>query len=188
MRILYQLTSPMDKTVGPQEVARRQKVLQAYAARGHGGGRRADSEGPGGHRERARRRPRGAGADPPGAARREARLQRHHHRLLQRSGPRRPARDADHPGDRARRRLAASGRPARHAHLASSRPPGAATAASPRGCARSRSAPLLASVRGIGLSVMDLAKQKPGRARQGRRGGPHRRGAGRGRRARCSAA
>jgi allantoin racemase len=34
MRILYQLTSPMDKTVGPQEVARRQKVLQAGAAAG----------------------------------------------------------------------------------------------------------------------------------------------------------
>jgi len=34
MRILYQLTSPMDKTVGPQEVARRQKVLQSYAAAG----------------------------------------------------------------------------------------------------------------------------------------------------------
>ena len=34
MRILYQLTSPMDKTVGPQEVARRQKVLQEYAGAG----------------------------------------------------------------------------------------------------------------------------------------------------------
>ena len=34
MRILYQLTSPMDKTVGPQEVARRQKVLQSYASGG----------------------------------------------------------------------------------------------------------------------------------------------------------
>ena len=34
MRILYQLTSPMDKTVGPQEVARRQKVLQDHASAG----------------------------------------------------------------------------------------------------------------------------------------------------------
>jgi len=34
MRILYQLTSPMDRTVGPQEVARRQKVLQAHASAG----------------------------------------------------------------------------------------------------------------------------------------------------------
>jgi allantoin racemase len=34
MRILYQLTSPMDKTVGPQEVARRRKVLQANASAG----------------------------------------------------------------------------------------------------------------------------------------------------------
>ena len=34
MRILYQLTSPMDKTFGPQEVARRQKVLQEYAGAG----------------------------------------------------------------------------------------------------------------------------------------------------------
>ena len=32
MRILYQLTSPMDKTIGPQEVERRRGVLQAYAA------------------------------------------------------------------------------------------------------------------------------------------------------------
>lgn len=34
MRILYQLTSPMDKTMGPAEVKRRQKVLQASAASG----------------------------------------------------------------------------------------------------------------------------------------------------------
>src|SRR5262245_40974060 len=34
MRILYQLTSPMDKTVGPHEVDRRRKVLQAHAAAG----------------------------------------------------------------------------------------------------------------------------------------------------------
>jgi len=34
MRILYQLTSPMDKTFGPQEVARRQEVLQEYAGAG----------------------------------------------------------------------------------------------------------------------------------------------------------
>jgi allantoin racemase len=34
MRILYQLTSPMDKTVGSQEVARRQGLLQSYAAAG----------------------------------------------------------------------------------------------------------------------------------------------------------
>ena len=34
IRILDQLTSPMDKTVGPQEVARRREVLQSYAAAG----------------------------------------------------------------------------------------------------------------------------------------------------------
>jgi len=34
MRILYQLTSPMDKTIGPQEVRRRQQLLQEYAASG----------------------------------------------------------------------------------------------------------------------------------------------------------
>jgi allantoin racemase len=34
MRILYQLTSPMDKTIGPQEVSRRQKVLQEHASAG----------------------------------------------------------------------------------------------------------------------------------------------------------
>jgi len=34
MRILYQLTSPMDKTLGPQEIARRQALLQELAASG----------------------------------------------------------------------------------------------------------------------------------------------------------
>ncbi|MFM9941360.1 MAG: aspartate/glutamate racemase family protein [Hyphomicrobiaceae bacterium] len=34
MRILYQLTSPMDRTMGPAEVKRRQSVLQAAAAAG----------------------------------------------------------------------------------------------------------------------------------------------------------
>ena len=34
MRILYQLTSPMDKTIGAQEVTRRRKVLQEQAAAG----------------------------------------------------------------------------------------------------------------------------------------------------------
>jgi allantoin racemase len=32
MRILYQLTSPMDRTIGPHEVERRREVLQASAA------------------------------------------------------------------------------------------------------------------------------------------------------------
>jgi allantoin racemase len=32
MRILYQLTSPMDRTIGPHEVERRRGVLQSYAA------------------------------------------------------------------------------------------------------------------------------------------------------------
>ncbi len=34
MRILYQLTSPMHETVGPQEVARRQAMLAEFAASG----------------------------------------------------------------------------------------------------------------------------------------------------------
>jgi allantoin racemase len=34
VRILYQLTSPMHRTIGPQEVARRGGVLQEYAAAG----------------------------------------------------------------------------------------------------------------------------------------------------------
>ncbi len=34
MRVLYQLTSPMVRTIGPQEVTRRQKVLQSYAGAG----------------------------------------------------------------------------------------------------------------------------------------------------------
>lgn len=33
MRIVYQLTSPMDKTIGSQEVLRRQAVLRDYAAK-----------------------------------------------------------------------------------------------------------------------------------------------------------
>src|SRR6202047_3101360 len=32
MRILYQLTSPMDRTIGPHEVERRRQVLQESAA------------------------------------------------------------------------------------------------------------------------------------------------------------
>ena len=32
MRILYQLTSPMHRTIGPHEVARRQTILQSHAA------------------------------------------------------------------------------------------------------------------------------------------------------------
>jgi allantoin racemase len=34
VRVLYQLTSPMDRTIGPQEVERRRGVLQSYAAAG----------------------------------------------------------------------------------------------------------------------------------------------------------
>ena len=34
VRIVYQLTSPMDRTLGPQEVLRRQSVLRDYAAKG----------------------------------------------------------------------------------------------------------------------------------------------------------
>src|SRR5438874_502981 len=34
MRILYQLTSPMHRTIGTQEIERRRGVLQSYAAGG----------------------------------------------------------------------------------------------------------------------------------------------------------
>jgi allantoin racemase len=46
MRILYQLTSPMHRTIGPQEVARRQDFLARHAAGGTMVEARPTAEGP----------------------------------------------------------------------------------------------------------------------------------------------
>ena len=118
VRILYQLTSPMDKTLGPQEVARRRRVLQSYAGAGVEVAVEPTARGlaaiesahdaalvvPELIRLAPRAEERGFGAVD--------------HRLLQRSGTRCAARDAAHSGDRAGRRLAASRGAARHAHIA----------------------------------------------------------------------
>ena len=74
VRILYQLTSPMDRTLGPEEVERRRRRPAGLRRRGRGGRGRADGARPGRDRERARRRSRRPRADPPRPARRGARL------------------------------------------------------------------------------------------------------------------
>ncbi len=161
MRILYQLTSPMDKTVGPQEVARRQKVLQAHAAAGTEVIAEPTAKGPA-----AIESAHDAGLVVP---------------ELIRLAPLAEKRGYDaiiigcysDPGLDALRELLTIpviGPGAASLHLAAQlgtrisvlTPSGRGYG---RVAARLRAlgiAPLLASVRGIGLSVMDLAKQTPG--------------------------
>ena len=161
MRILYQLTSPMDKTIGPQEVARRQGVLQASAAAGTEVAAEPTAKGPA-----AIESAHDAGIVVP---------------ELIRLAPLAEKRGFDaiiigcysDPGLDALRELLAIpviGPGAASLHLAAQlgtrlsvlTPSGRGygrVAARLRG---SGIAPLLASVRGIGLSVMDLAQQKPG--------------------------
>jgi allantoin racemase len=161
MRILYQLTSPMDKTIGPQEVARRQGVLQASAAAGTDVIAEPTANGPASI-ESAR----DAGLVVP---------------ELIRLAPPAEKRGFDaiiigcysDPGLDALRELLAIpviGPGAASLHLAAQlgtrisvlTPSGRGYG---RVAARLRAlglAPLLASVRGIGLSVMELAQQKPG--------------------------
>jgi allantoin racemase len=161
MRILYQLTSPMDKTVGPQEVARRQKVLQASAASGTEVSVEPIARGPA-----AIESAHDAGLVVPELIRLAP--------LAQKRGI-----DAiiigcySDPGlDALREMLTVPviGPGAASLHLAAQlgtricvlTPSGRGYG---RVAARLRGlgiAPLLASVRGIGLSVMDLARQKPG--------------------------
>jgi allantoin racemase len=161
MRILYQLTSPMDKTVGPQEVARREKELQAHASAGTEVLAEPTAKGPA-----AIESAHDAGLVVP---------------ELIRLAPLAQSRGFDaviigcfsDPGlDAVREMLTIPviGPGAASLHLAAQigtrisvlTPTGRGYG---RVAARLRSlgiAPLLASVRGIGLSVMDLAKQKPG--------------------------
>ena len=161
MRILYQLTSPMDKTMGPQEVARRRTVLQASAASGTEVVVEPTSRGPASI-ESAH----DAGLVVP---------------ELIRLGPAAQERGFgaiiigcfSDPGlDALREMLGVPviGPGAASLHLAAQlgtrlsvlTPSGRGYG---RVAARMRAlalAPLLASVRGIGLSVMELAEQKPG--------------------------
>jgi allantoin racemase len=161
MRILYQLTSPMDKTIGPQEVARRQGVLQASAAAGTEVAAEPTAKG-----LAAIESAHDAGIVVP---------------ELIRLAPLAEKRGFDaiiigcysDPGLDALRELLAIpviGPGAASLHLAAQlgtrlsvlTPSGRGYG---RVAARLRGlgiAPLLASVRGIGLSVMDLAQQKPG--------------------------
>ena len=160
MRILYQLTSPMHKTVGSAEVARRQGVLQANAAAGTEVMAEPTAVGPA-----AIESAHDAGLVVP---------------ELIRLGPLAQQRGFEaliigcysDPGLDALRELLSIpviGPGAASLHLAAQlgtrigvlTPSGRGYG---RVAARLRSlgiAPLLASVRGIGLSVMDLAKQKP---------------------------
>src|SRR5262249_16658846 len=160
MRILYQLTSPMDKTIGPQEVRRRQQMLQAYAASGTEVAAEPTATGPA-----AMESAQGAGVVVP---------------ELLRLGPVAQERGFDaivigcfsDPGIEPLRemlRIAVVGPGAASLHLAAQlgtrisvlTPAGRGFG---RLAARLRAlalAPLLASVRGIGLSVMDLAQQQP---------------------------
>ena len=161
MRILYQLTSPMDKTVGPQEIARRQKVLQAHVSAGTEVIAEPTAKGPA-----AIESAHDAGLVVP---------------ELIRLAPLAEKRGFDaiiigcysDPGLDALREMLAIpvvGPGAASLHLAAQlgtrisvlTPTGRGYG---RVAARLRAlgiAPLLASVRGIGLSVMDLAQQKPG--------------------------
>jgi allantoin racemase len=161
MRILYQLTSPMDKTVGPQEVARRQKVLQGRAAAGTEVVVEPTAKGPA-----AIESAHDAGLVVP---------------ELIRLAPNAQKRGFDaiiigcysDPGIDALREvltIPVIGPGAASLHLAAQlgtrlsvlTPSGRGYG---RVAARLRAlglSPLLASVRGIGLSVMDLATQKPG--------------------------
>jgi allantoin racemase len=161
MRILYQLTSPMDKTIGPQEVRRRQQILQEYAASGTEVAAEPTATGPA-----AIENAQDAAIVVP---------------ELLRLGPLAQERGFDaivigcfsDPGiDPLRELLSVPvvGPGAASLHLAAQlgtricvlTPAGRGFG---RLAARLRAlalAPLLASVRGIGLSVMDLAQQQPG--------------------------
>ncbi len=182
MRILYQLTSPMDKTVGSQEVARRQAVLQDQAATGTEVVAEPIAKGPA-----AIESAHDAGLVVPELIRLAPRAEKHGFDALIIGCYSDPGLDA------LREMLAIPviGPGAASLHLAAQlgtrlsvlTPSGRGYG---RVAARLRAlaiSPLLASVRGIGLSVMDLAQQKPGALDKAARRRPHRGGAGRSRRA-----
>ena len=161
MRILYQLTSPMHKTLGAAEVARRQQILAQHAAAGTEVAAEPTDSGPAAIESAA-----DAGLIVP---------------ELMRLGPRAEQRGYNaliigcysDPGLEALRELLTIpvvGPGAAALHLAAQlgtrigilTPSGRGLG---RVAARLRAlglAPLLAGVRGIGRSVLDLAKQEPG--------------------------
>ena len=161
MRILYQLTSPMDKTVGLQEVARRQKVLQAHAAAGTEVVAEPTAKGPA-----AIESAHDAGLVVPELIRLAPLAEQRGLSAIIISCYSYPGLDAL----RELLTIPVIGPGAASLHLAAQlgtrisvlTPSGRGYG---RVAARMRSlgiAPLLASVRGIGLSVTDLAKQAPG--------------------------
>jgi len=161
MRILYQLTSPMDKTVGPQEVARRQAVLQEHAAAGTEVIAEPTARGPA-----AIESAHDAGLVVPELIRLAPLAQKRGFDALIIGCYSDPGLDAL----RELLTIPVIGPGAASLHLAAQlgtrisvlTPTGRGYG---RVAARLRAlglAPLLASVRGIGLSVMDLARQKPG--------------------------
>jgi allantoin racemase len=161
MRILYQLTSPMDKTVGPQEVARRQQVLQAHAAAGTEVVAEPTAKGPA-----AIESAHDAGLVVPELIRLAPLAEKRGFSAIVMGCYSDPGLDAL----RELLTIPVIGPGAASLHLAAQlgtrisvlTPSGRGYG---RVAARLRGlgiATLLASVRGIGLSVMDLAKQKPG--------------------------
>lgn len=161
MRILYQLTSPMDKTIGPQEVARRQKVLQGYASAGVEVAVEPTAKGPASI-ESAH----DAGLVVPELIRLAPNLQKRGTAAVIIGCYSDPGLDAL----REMLTIPVIGPGAASLHLAAQLGTRISVLA-PTGrgygrvAARLRAlalAELLASVRGIGLSVMDLAQQKPG--------------------------
>jgi allantoin racemase len=161
MRILYQLTSPMDKTIGPQEVARRQKVLQGYASAGVEVAVEPTAKGPA-----AIESAHDAGLVVPELIRLAPLAEKRGHAALIIGCYSDPGLDALRemltipvigPGAASLHLAAQLG-----THISVLTPTGRGYG---RVAARLRSlalAELLASVRGIGLSVMDLARQTPG--------------------------
>ena len=161
MRILYQLTSPMDKTVGPQEVDRRQAVLQEHAAAGTEVIAEPTARGPA-----AIESAHDAGLVVPELIRLAPLAQKRGFDALIIGCYSDPGLDAL----RELLTIPVIGPGAASLHLAAQlgtrisvlTPTGRGYG---RVAARLRAlglAPLLASERGIGLSVMDLARQKPG--------------------------
>jgi allantoin racemase len=161
MRILYQLTSPMDKTVGPQEVARRQQFLQGHASGGAEVIAEPTAKGPA-----AIESAHDAGLVVPELIRLAPLAEKRGFSAIVIGCYSDPGLDAL----RELLTIPVIGPGAASLHLAAQLGTRIAVL-TPTGrgygrvAARLRSlgiAPLLASVRGIGLSVMDLAKQKPG--------------------------
>jgi allantoin racemase len=161
MRILYQLTSPMDKTIGPQEVARRLKVLQYYASPGVEVAVEPTAKGPA-----AIESAHDAGVVVPELIRLAPRVQERGFGAVIIGCYSDPGLDAL----REMLTIPVVGPGGASLHLAAQlgtrisvlTPTGRGYG---RVAARLRSlaiADLLTSVRGIGLSVMDLAQQKPG--------------------------